>query len=213
MSQDHWRTVNRLSQQFLDVSGRPTIQDALEHLDFSTSSFVAITGFALDWMTRDQGWRFMSIGRRLERLQFLCVTITQALEMPAEGNLEWLLVLSNNVVTYRARYSAQPEWLPVLDLILLDDKNPNAMIFQLNGLVKYLAEISSNYEGGGNEGILMRCLEGLKALDPDVALVHGSPELLKWLDETYTICTELSNHLTLRFFSYTSAHSTASVYS
>jgi uncharacterized circularly permuted ATP-grasp superfamily protein/uncharacterized alpha-E superfamily protein len=213
LSQDHWRTVNRLSQQFLDVSGRPTIQDALEHLDFSTSSFVAITGFALDWMTRDQGWRFMSIGRRLERLQFLCVTITQALEMPAEGNLEWLLVLSNNVVTYRARYSAQPEWLPVLDLILLDDKNPNAMIFQLNGLVKYLAEISSNYEGGGNEGILMRCLEGLKALDQDVALVHGSPELLKWLDETYTICTELSNHLTLRFFSYTSAHSTASVYS
>jgi uncharacterized circularly permuted ATP-grasp superfamily protein/uncharacterized alpha-E superfamily protein len=208
LSHDHWRTVNRLSQQFININQHPTIQDALSHLDVATNSFVAITGFALDWMTRDQGWRFMSIGRRIERLQFLCVLLQQALVMPAESNLDWLLQVSNNLVTYRARYSAQPEWLPVLDLVLMDENNPNAMIFQLKGLVKYLSEISANYNGGGNEGMLMERLESLKSLDPDLSLYHGSTALLTWLGDTYKVCTQLSDQLTLRFFSYTSAHTT-----
>jgi uncharacterized alpha-E superfamily protein len=208
LSTDHWRTINRLSQQFINANQYPTIQDALTNVDWATNSFVAITGFALDWMTRDQGWRFMSIGRRIERLQFLCVILQQALVMPAESNLDWLLQVSNNIVTYRARYSAQPEWLPVLDLVLMDEHNPNAMIFQLKGLVKYLSEISANYNGGGNEGMLMERLESLKSLDPDLSLYHGSTALLTWLGDTYNICTKLSDQLTLRFFSYTSAHTT-----
>ncbi len=208
LSLDHWRTINRLSQQFINTNQQPTIQEALTHVDAAINSFVAITGFALDWMTRDQGWRFMSIGRRIERLQFLCVILQQALVMPAESNLDWLLQVSNNIVTYRARYSAQPEWLPVLDLVLMDEHNPNAMIFQLKGLVKYLSEISANYNGGGNEGMLMERLESLKSLDPDLSLYHGSTALLTWLGDTYTICTKLSDQLTLRFFSYTSAHTT-----
>jgi uncharacterized circularly permuted ATP-grasp superfamily protein/uncharacterized alpha-E superfamily protein len=212
LSHDHWRTINRLSQQFISVNQYPTIQDALSHLDLATNSFVAITGFALDWMTRDQGWRFMSIGRRIERLQFLCVILQQALVMPAESNLDWLLQVSNNLVTYRARYSAQPEWLPVLDLMLMDENNPNAMIFQLKGLVKYLSEISANYDGGGNEGMLMERLESLKSLDPDLSLYQGSTALLTWLSDTYKICTQLSDQLTLRFFSYTSAHAMTSYY-
>ncbi len=167
---------------------------------------VTLSGFTLDGMTRDQGWRFVSLGRRIERLQFLCVLLQHALTMPPESNLDWLLELTDSIVTYRARYSAQPEWLPVLDLLLMDENNPNAMIFQLKGLVKYLAEVSVNISGGGgSEDVFIERLDSLKALDPDLSLYHGSTTLLIWLNDTYRKSIELSDQLNLRFLA-TAAH-------
>jgi uncharacterized alpha-E superfamily protein len=153
-------------------------------------------------MTRDQGWRFLSIGRRIERLQFLCTLLQRALSMPPESNLDWLLELTDSIVTYRARYSAQPEWLPVLDLLLMDENNPNAMVFQLRGLVKYLTQISSNYNGGGGEGRFMERLETLREFNPDLVLYHGSVALSEWLNETYQASIDISDQLSQRFFSY-----------
>jgi len=206
LSNDHWRTVNQLSQQFITINQQPTTNETFDYLDSAVKSFSAISGFALDWMTRDEGWQFMSIGRRIERLQFLCNTIKSALTMPEDSNLDWLLQLTNNIVTYRARYSARPEWLPVLDLILLDDKNPNAVIFQLTGLIKYISEISRVHSTFSYEQDLAKCLTKLQSIDVDGAFCHHSETLIDWLEDTYTISEQLSDQLSLRFFSYTDTY-------
>ncbi|WP_047533296.1 circularly permuted type 2 ATP-grasp protein [Methylotenera sp. N17] len=202
LSGDNWRIINQMSQRFTHSKHMPTLTETLEHLNETSASLVTLSGFTLDGMTRDQGWRFMSLGRRIERLQFLCVLLQHALTMPPESNLDWLLELTDSIVTYRARYSAQPEWLPVLDLLLMDEHNPNAMIFQLKGMVKYLAEVSANYGGGAHEAVFIERLESLKALDPDLALYHGSSTLLIWLNDTYKKSIDISDQLNLRFFSY-----------
>ncbi len=201
LSNDNWRIINQLSQRFNHGRNMPTLADTVGHLNETATDLVALSGFTLDGMTRDQGWRFMSIGRRLERLQFLCVLLQNALSMPVESNLDWLLELTDSIVTYRARYSAQPEWLPVLDLILMDEHNPNSVIFQLDGLIKYLSDVSANY-GDGYEQLLIDQLNSLKALDPDASLYHGSAVLLAWLQETYSRSVLVSDKLTLRFFTY-----------
>lgn len=203
LSSDNWRIINQMSQRLKQVSANPNLSETLTQLDEANGSLVTLTGFTLDGMTRDQGWRFMSIGRRIERLQFLCTLLQQALLMPVESNLEWLLSLTDSIVTYRARYSAQPEWLPVLDLILMDENNPNSMIFQLKGLVKYLAEISNNDQGERYESGLAERLASLMELNPDTALYHGSSQLLTWLSETYQVSIKTSDALSLRFFSVT----------
>jgi uncharacterized circularly permuted ATP-grasp superfamily protein/uncharacterized alpha-E superfamily protein len=208
LSSDNWRIINQMSQRFSHGRYAPTLTETLEHLNETSASLVTLSGFTLDGMTRDQGWRFMSLGRRIERLQFLCVLLQNALTMPPESNLDWLLELTDSIVTYRARYSAQPEWLPVLDLLLMDEHNPNAMIFQLKGMVKYLSEVSTNYGGGGNEALFIERLESLKAMDPDLSLYHGSTTLLIWLNDTYRKSIEISDQLSLRFFSYSGTHST-----
>jgi uncharacterized circularly permuted ATP-grasp superfamily protein/uncharacterized alpha-E superfamily protein len=209
ISGDHWRTINMLSRQFIHIQPDSTLQDAISHLNTAISAFVAISGFAMDWMTRDIGWRFMSIGRRIERLQFMCVLLSCALRMPGHGNLDWVLQLSNNIVTYRSRYSAQPEWLPVLDLAILEEHNPNSLMFQITGLVKYLEEISANYSGCGFEAALVERMQALKSLDVDQTFYSGSQSLITWLDDTYLTTVSLSDKLSLRFFSYTSAHATS----
>lgn len=202
ISNDHWRTVNMLSRHFITRHQHPTLQDALSYIEQAINQFVTLTGFAMDWMTRDLGWRFMSLGRRIERLQFICILLRRALEMPQQSNLEWLLQVTNNLVTYRARYAAQPEWLPVLDLLLMDHKNPNSVVFQIKGWVQYLEEMSAQDDAGDIAAELNSCWQSLLQLDPDQCFMAGSETLIAWLDRTYQVTLTLSDRLSMRFFSY-----------
>jgi uncharacterized circularly permuted ATP-grasp superfamily protein/uncharacterized alpha-E superfamily protein len=204
ISNDHWRTVNQLSRQFITRHQHPTLQDAMTYIEYAINHFVTLTGFAMDWMTRDLGWRFMSLGRRIERLQFMCVLLSRALNMPQHSNLEWLLQVTNNLVTYRSRYASQPEWLPVLDLLLMDEQNPNAIVFQIKGLVKYLQDMDAKDNIGGIATELNECWQALLQLEPDQCFMVGNPVLAAWLDRTYAVTLNLSDRLSLRFFSYTS---------
>jgi uncharacterized alpha-E superfamily protein len=120
-------------------------------LDDAAAALMTLAGFALDGMTRDLGWRFMSIGRRLERLQFQSVVLQRALAMDENGNLDWLLELSDSIITYRARYRAQPEWLPVLDLLLRDETNPRSILFQINGILGALNKIAKTHGACGED--------------------------------------------------------------
>lgn len=203
ISNDHWRMVNLLSRQFITRHHHPTLQEVMSQLELCIDRFVSLTGYAMDWMTRDLGWRFMSLGRRIERLQFMCMLLLRAMQMPAHSNLEWMLKVTNNLVTYRSRYAAHPEWLPVLDLLLMDDHNPNSVTFQMKGLVKYLEDMDAQDDAGGIAATLKECWQDLLALDPDQAMHAGSPALAEWLQRTYTVTLNLSDRLNVRFFSYT----------
>ena len=50
----------------------------------------------------------------------------------ARRGLGGLLEIGNSIITYRARYQRQPELLPVIDLLVLDESNPHAVGFQLD---------------------------------------------------------------------------------
>ena len=70
LSAENWRALTVLQRDFRRAEAARS--DARETLDRLLLSLVALAGFALDDMTQDDGWRLMMIGRRLERLQFLC---------------------------------------------------------------------------------------------------------------------------------------------
>ena len=74
LSLDNWRTINRLTHD--NAFGREvTFSGALNWLDRAVSGLMTLSGFALDGMTRDTGWRFMSIGRRIDRAYGQCYVI------------------------------------------------------------------------------------------------------------------------------------------
>jgi uncharacterized circularly permuted ATP-grasp superfamily protein/uncharacterized alpha-E superfamily protein len=201
-SVDNWRALNRMVQRAPIAGTLPSQSEAMTILDDATASLMTMAGFALDGMTRDLGWRFMSIGRRLERLQFQCVLLQRALGMPADGNLEWLLELSDSIVTYRARYRARPEWLPVLDLLLRDESNPRAVVFQLAGIINALQKIAQTYGPCGEE-LLSPLKEELMALSPQEHFDRGDPVLTDLLRRIQVASAALSERISVQFFSYT----------
>lgn len=201
-SVDNWRALNRMVQPAMPDGERPSQSQVMTILDDAATSLMMLAGFALDGMTRDLGWRFMSIGRRLERLQFQCIVLQRALAMDQNGNLEWLLELSDSIITYRARYRAQPEWLPVLDLLLHDETNPRSIRFQIDGILGALHKIARTH-GACGAHLLAPLKDELIALTPDADLNHGNATLSALLNRIQLASAALSEHISVQFFSYT----------
>jgi uncharacterized circularly permuted ATP-grasp superfamily protein/uncharacterized alpha-E superfamily protein len=206
LSVDHWRTINRLLQD----PGFDAFRDlpqALALLDRSVTGLVTLSGFTLDGMTRDPGWRFLSLGRRIERLCTLCWTVATAVREGRSAGLDWLLELCDSSITYRSRYMGQPEWLPVLDLVLRDDTNPRSVAFQLRGLADVLARIDRAL-GGVEPDFAPPVLRDLERWSDASALSPGEP-LAAWLDALSAAAITLSDRLSMRFFTHAEDRSRA----
>ncbi len=173
---------------------------------------VSLAGFAMDDMTRDESWRFLLLGRRLERLAHLAGVSGAALAFsPAEreDSLEWLLEAANSIVTFRARYRRAPEILPVLDLILLDPSNPHAVVFQLRDLLRNL-DASAEELGAPMPDAELRALAGeLAAIDLAAVAAHDEAAIeevcqtfSRLLAEVRAAAFRLSDELQRRFFSH-----------
>lgn len=199
MSLDNWRSINALLKDPV-LKRDVALGDALAWLDRTITSMMTLSGFALDGMTRDDGWRLLSIGRRLERLAFLCLALRIAFREGLHSGLGWLLELADSTVTYRSRYLARPEWLPVLDLLVMDRANPRSVMFQADGIHDYLVKLERVYGPCGCDelGPILRTLESFSPskLDPE------HPELRDIVDALRSTAFKLSDRLTERFFNH-----------
>ncbi|MEA3192286.1 MAG: hypothetical protein QOD26_619 [Betaproteobacteria bacterium] len=202
LSLDNWRTLNRLTQGITQRRGRKAaFSDLLGDLDLAIASFTTLSGYALDGMTRDPGWRFLSIGRRIERLQWVCATLKQTVAGPPEMDLTWLLRLADSIITYRARYMARPEWLPVLDLLIRDDANPRSVAFQVHGLRDYAQRLIDLFGDFGDERF-HGALRDLLQIDAVAEFQPGSERLIARLDAWQGAAYRHGEQLGLRFFSH-----------
>jgi uncharacterized alpha-E superfamily protein len=202
LSLDNWRTLNRLTQGLTQPRGRKAgFSDLLGELDLAIASFTTLSGYALDGMTRDPGWRFLSVGRRIERLQTLCTTLKQAIAGPPEMDLTWLLRLADSIITYRARYMARPEWLPVLDLLIRDEANPRSVAFQVHGLRDYGQKLTDLFGDFGDERF-HGALRELLQVDAAAEFQPGNERLLARLDAWQAAAFRHGEQLGLRFFSH-----------
>jgi len=203
LSVDNWRTLNALAG---NVGKKPHDQvgvfEALSMLDDYILSFMTLAGFALDGMTRDHGWRFLSLGRRIERAQFQTDAIEAAMGMGLDGNPEWLLEVSDSIVTYRSRYMARPEWIAVLDLLVADESNPRGIVFQTAGLKDYLQRLNESIEGGMPDTGIVGIHRRMQELDPERDFHPGSQALHEALSTLRWASAELSDQIGQHFFSH-----------
>ena len=145
-SADAWRILNRFDQQF---AKRPEdeplpIATALNLLDDAIMTLSAFSGLVMESMTRGDGWRFLDIGRRLERALQMVEMLRHGLssDSPDEGGeLQSLLEIADSTLTYRSRYLTSMQANLVLDLLLLDEVNPRSAAFQLARLREHVEEL------------------------------------------------------------------------
>ncbi len=201
LSLDNWRVVNRLTQSVPHRRQSPdALSEALSYLDSTVMSMMTLGGFAIDGMTRDQGWRFLSVGRRLERLVMLTRTLQHALTPAGAEDLEWLLEIADSIITYRSRYMARPEPLAVFDLLLLDAANPRSVMFQVVGLHDYLKRLGESFGPCGEDEFAL-ATERLQTLDLPAMLTEPT-RLSELLEDLADACQALSDQIALRFFSH-----------
>jgi uncharacterized circularly permuted ATP-grasp superfamily protein/uncharacterized alpha-E superfamily protein len=146
ISLDAWRILTRLNQDFAQSQPHSLIplSEALELLNGSIITLAAFSGLGVENMTRGLGWRFLDMGRRLERAVYTVNLLRRLLVEVAEHEaavLETLLVIADSSMDYRSRYLAAPQCAPVLDLLLTDDTNPRAVAYQLVALAEHVEHL------------------------------------------------------------------------
>jgi uncharacterized circularly permuted ATP-grasp superfamily protein/uncharacterized alpha-E superfamily protein len=208
LSTDNWRLLNRLIQAFPEPAHpAPGLAEGLELVDKAIVSLVAVGGLELAHMTRDDGWRCLGLGRLIERLHYVTKTVAAVLssgDADEPGLLEWLLDLSDSVITYRGRYMRPPEWLPVADLLLFDRTNPRSAAFQLAKLANQVRLLPE----AGLSALLARidaaCASCREAQDPGSETLTRRDSVDLFLRESQDLALGLSDALTLRYFSHVS---------
>src|SRR5690606_30965853 len=115
------------------------VSETLDLLNTLVLDLSAFTGTAMENMTRGHGWRFLDLGRRIERAQNLVALLKATVNPPPRNDavLGPLLEICDSTMTYRRRYHARPQLAPVLDLLMADDTNPRSLIWQLYQLHRH----------------------------------------------------------------------------
>jgi uncharacterized alpha-E superfamily protein len=144
LSVDGWRIVYQMNLQVLfPWEAQPgRLGDLVLLLNQVLNLLAALSGLGTESMTRGLGWRFLDMGRRIERgLQtlrlFRRMLVTTGSELTPL--LEAILEICDSSMTYRWRYRSTLQLAPVLDLLLMDDSNPRAVGHQLNLLSEHVA--------------------------------------------------------------------------
>jgi uncharacterized alpha-E superfamily protein len=97
-------------------------------------------------MIRGMGWRFMDMGKRIERALQTIATV-KGLAIHVGDDLEQATLLSalltsmEVLITYRRRGRERRGLELGLELVLLDRTNPRSLIFQLERLQEHLGEL------------------------------------------------------------------------
>lgn len=171
-SNDMWRALNRLHDRLAPPAHRPVmlVSDAMVIINDTLLNLAAVHGLARENMTRAQGWRFLDMGLRIERAIYLSTLLAATLRSPDAENpsvLEAVLEVADSSITFRSRYNLLPYVAAVFDLVMLDDKNPRSVLFQLNQLVQHFEHLPPERdEGVSSRSILRQCLDILNAADP-----------------------------------------------
>jgi uncharacterized alpha-E superfamily protein len=93
-------------------------------------------------MTQLAGWRFLELGRRIERALLTCRLVRCFAEADApDGGLDVMLELADSQISYRQRYVMIAALAPVIDLVMLDPNNPRSVIFQLDRIETHLGAL------------------------------------------------------------------------
>ena len=134
LSSEHWGLIRQMQETFsvaveAPTGELPTLAQVLPALDRLALQLAAVTGAQTDRMTRDHGWRLLTVGRLSERLIGLATPMRVFIEAQALDNvagIELLLELFDSVITFRARYQRHEDLLALADLLVLDSANPRA---------------------------------------------------------------------------------------
>ena len=208
MSIDSWRILRQLDLDFWPAPNSEGLLDVMVKVEGLLVQFAAFGGYVSETMTRTFAWRFLDLGRRLERsLQTVGLIRTALTERVTveQPTLEALLEICDGVMTYRSRYFSQVELNPVLDLLLEDETNPRSVMFQLLKCSEHVQHLPATSDAKVEQGLISSMLAVVQKKPPTQAESGDFAEqdvnkivwLLKTIEQTLP---KLSDAVSHRYF-------------
>jgi len=237
LSPEAWRLIHEAAAQFeqhlravLDRPGPAApVSDVLNVLARADTHLAAITGAQTDRMTRDDGWRLLSIGRQIERLSFHAEVLAEAFSQRSAGQSQvslspsgsvqsqaqtWghsqplaltedgfalLLGVFDSTITYRAQFQARREAPPLLHLLVHNTDNPRSLAWVARTLRDRFAKLA-RHDPEWAAGIATE-LPVPEAWSL-AELAAPGPALVTHLQRAVAQASELSSLISQRYFAH-----------
>ena len=160
LSEDSWRVLTGLSAEKVAIQlPTPTVDkdalpsaaitnalDIIEAAEDLLDRLGAFAGMSHENMTRNNGWLFMDLGRRVERAHQLATLLLSLFETSEGEDLDsddmfFALQAADSYITFRSRYRFAPELHLVLDLLIIDETNPRSLAYQLAHISQHINKL------------------------------------------------------------------------
>ncbi|SFC71868.1 circularly permuted type 2 ATP-grasp protein [Tropicimonas isoalkanivorans] len=170
--------------------------DAARAMSVLLRKLNGFTGLVHDNMYRFTGWRFLSLGRALERATNMAACLAAFTDpAAAAGSLDMAVEIGDSVMTHHRRYSVATTRETVFDLLGLDALNPRSVLSQFNDIERHLAHLP----GAGEHRPTTPLARALLRARTDLAL--QTPETLDaaFLTRLIDEIADMSDQLTLAY--------------
>ena len=218
LSADTWRVLQQLESQFSSFAPANADQRYFAEMDLLDGAVITLSAFSgllMENTVRGFGWRFLEIGRRMERAfqmtELLCSSLNAA-SPEIEPYLQVLLQAADSSITYRQRYPTALQADLVLATLFADETNPRSVGFQLATLlhqITRLQETDDTSVGGTERPLALKALMAVRE-GSMVQLAHRDASgrfsaLEELAEQLKNTLWELSDALTARYLSHLTA--------
>ncbi len=196
-----WRSLRHL-RAALAADEPPVPGDLAPHL-------TALETIANETLAHDIAWRFLTLGRHLERGQKLIYLTRHLLGRgaPTEFRLQTLLHFADSLFSYRTTYHGAFQPSSVLTWLYAAAENPRGLRWiadRLNEHLLALPEDLTARDGATIGATALRLLSHLRSLDAQVLAAEPAPTAA-FLNEASATLAEFSDLLTQVYFIHTEA--------
>jgi uncharacterized circularly permuted ATP-grasp superfamily protein/uncharacterized alpha-E superfamily protein len=149
-SPDGWLALADLRKTTRNFAARVELgDDATRAMTVLLRKLAGFSGLVHENMYRFAGWRFLEIGRRLERgIQIAGITRWLTRKDAPDGALDMLLEIGDSVMTHRRRYNVAAGSNSYIDLLVLDALNPRSVLFQVAELREQIERLPGGIDDG-----------------------------------------------------------------
>ena len=117
-----------------------------------TSEIDTLAGIMGSTMYRDEGWRFMQLGRCIERAQLLSsllltqIDLSEAVEENSDADWKSLLRIYHSIEAHNRRYTIEIKPDNVMDILATDALLPRSLIRSLDMAAREISAIGDGYD-------------------------------------------------------------------
>ena len=185
ISPETWHQLHVTSHAFLagGPNEQPDLGDTAATLDALVLSLATGMGLIDNGMIRSPAWRFLDLGRRIERATILARFLTSLLQSELVSDvavLRMVLEVLDCQMTYRARYLDDVQQNAVLDLGITDSTNPRSLESLFSQIVEHVDALPDDTQSvlrSDEKRLAMSAVHSVRMLTSD-ELGDPNPEVL-----------------------------------
>jgi uncharacterized circularly permuted ATP-grasp superfamily protein/uncharacterized alpha-E superfamily protein len=203
---EFWRILRRL--RLIASEDRPLADTDLGQ---QLSSLEALGS---ETLAHDTGWRFLKIGRRIERARHLVFLADELLlpdqpngetvAAPSEFRLQTMLHFTDSLFIYRSIYHSTYQPASILAWLVCAPENPRGLRFQAERIAEHVAALPEDLAPRAVSALratAFRLVSSTKLVDPS-ALASNARQAQDFFTGSESILTEFNDRLTQIYFSH-----------